>query len=62
LVDFRTFIAEERGAVTTDWVVLVAAAIGLVFAAFGVVSDGIEGLSTEISSDLASIDATAPPF
>ncbi len=62
MTKLNAFLSEETGAVTTDWVVLAAALIGLCFSAVGVLSGGIEDLSFEIAEDLASIDPTAPPF
>lgn len=50
----KTFIDQEDGAVTVDWVVLTAAIVGLGIAVYGVVSTGVEDLSTDISDQLES--------
>jgi len=49
---FKTFARDEDGAVTVDWVVLTAAIVGLGIAAITSVSQGVNSLGTEISSDL----------
>ncbi len=53
---FQHFLQSEDGAVVVDWVVLTAAAVGLGLAAMAVVSGGVEDLSGEIQTELASID------
>jgi Flp pilus assembly pilin Flp len=50
------FVADERGAITVDWTVMTAAVAGLGLASMGVVSGGIENLSTDISNHLSSND------
>ena len=50
----KAFIHDEDGAVTVDWVVLTAAIVGLGIAVYGVVSTGVEDLSTDISDQLES--------
>jgi Flp pilus assembly pilin Flp len=51
---FRTFQAEEEGAVTVDWVVLTAAVVGLGVAALAAVKSGTGALTSKISSHLSS--------
>ena len=58
----RHFLADETGAITTDWVVLAAMLIGLAIATVSTVSGGVENLSIEIAEDFAAIDPTAPAF
>ena len=58
----KRFLADETGAVTTDWVVLAATLIGLAIATLTMVSGGVENLSIEIAEDFAAIDPTAPAF
>lgn len=58
----KTFKADESGAVTVDWVVLTAALVGLGLAVMGVVSGGIEDLSTDINSALTDTDPLTNPF
>ncbi|WP_425092712.1 Flp family type IVb pilin [Tropicimonas sp. S265A] len=48
----QTFRNDEDGAVTVDWVVLTAAIVGLGIAVYGVVSGGINDLSTDIDTQL----------
>ena len=53
---FKTFAADESGAVTVDWVVLTAAIVGLGIAVMGAVSGGLQTLSTNINSSLTSTE------
>lgn len=48
------FITDENGAVTVDWVVLTAALVGLGLATMGVVSSGVEDVSSDIDGSLQS--------
>ena len=52
----RRFVADKSGAVTVDWVALTAAVviigIGIVYAVFGSGEDGVNGLVTNLSSEL----------
>ncbi|MEM1342775.1 MAG: hypothetical protein AAGF68_10655 [Pseudomonadota bacterium] len=52
----RYFLAEDSGAVTTDFVVLTAAIVGFGLAAFAVVSDGVNSSSNAVADDLAAIE------
>lgn len=52
----RYFLAEDSGAVTTDFVVLTAAIVGFGLAAFAVVSDGVNASSNAVADDLAAIE------
>ena len=49
---FKSFRADESGAVTVDWVVLTAAIVGLGLVVMNTVGGGIGKLSTTISTDL----------
>ena len=49
---FKSFRADESGAVTVDWVVLTAAIVGLGMVVMKTVGGGIEGLGGAIVSDL----------
>lgn len=51
---FKTFISDETGAVTVDWVVLAAALIGLCLAIMSSVGEGTEDLTTDIRDQLTS--------
>ncbi|WP_308915648.1 hypothetical protein [Jannaschia sp. LMIT008] len=59
---FKTFLSDESGAVTVDWVVLTAALVGLGLAAMGVVRSGVANLSDEIGSQLANTDPSDNTF
>lgn len=50
--NFKSFLADESGAVTVDWVVLTAALVGLGLAVISVVSGGLEDLTADIDSQL----------
>ena len=50
----KTFVANESGAVTVDWVVLTAAIVGLGLAVITSVRSGVQSLGTEISNSLTS--------
>ena len=49
---FKSFRADESGAVTVDWVVLTAAIVGLGMVVMTTVGGGIEGLGKKIVTDL----------
>lgn len=61
-VTYPHFLRSESGAVTVDWVVLTAAAVGLGLATIGVVSNGVESAANETADALASVDTGAPFF
>ena len=48
----NTFLRDETGAVTVDWVVLTAALVGLGLAVMGVVASGTEDLTGDIDEQL----------
>jgi phosphomannomutase len=48
-----TFIQDETGAVTVDWVVLTSALVGLGIAVTLVVSGGVENVSNDVAQTLA---------
>lgn len=52
----KHFIQSENGAVTVDWVVLTAGLVGLGLAVMAVVSGGVEDLSDQTSTELASME------
>ena len=56
------FLETEDGAVTVDWVVLTAALVGLGLAVLAVTSGGVENLSDDTATELASIDVGELPF
>ena len=55
----KTFLNDEDGAVTVDWVVLTAAIVGLGIAAITAVSNGVTGLGEAIASDLSTDGTTS---
>ncbi|MDM8167739.1 hypothetical protein [Roseovarius sp.] len=50
---FGTFLEDESGAVTVDWVVLSAAVVGLGVAAVSTVGDGVNSLASDIATAIA---------
>ena len=54
---FKSFKNDESGAVTVDWVVLTAAIVGLGMVVMTTVGGGIEGLSTDIVTELDNTTA-----
>jgi Flp pilus assembly pilin Flp len=48
----RTFLNDNSGAVTLDWVVLTAALVGTGIAVMSTVSTGVDGLSSQTESEL----------
>ena len=49
-----TFLSNESGAVTVDWVVLTAGLVGLGLATLTVVSSGVEDLSNDVDDQLGN--------
>ncbi|MEM9319194.1 MAG: hypothetical protein AAGA70_09330 [Pseudomonadota bacterium] len=54
-----SFLAEDTGAVTVDWVVLTSAVVGLGIATLGVVSAGVGSSSNAIADELAGTSIQA---
>lgn len=52
ITSYKSFLNDESGAVTVDWVVLTAALVGLGLAVISVVSTGLEDLSGDIQGQL----------
>jgi len=50
----KSFVANESGAVTVDWVVLTAAIVGLGLAVITSVRTGVSALGSDISNSLSS--------
>lgn len=53
----KTFITDESGAVTVDWVVLTAAIVGLGIVVMNTIGTGIESVGTKIANDLKARNA-----
>ena len=51
---FKTFRADENGAVTVDWVVLTAAVVGLAIVAYGAIEDQTNLLAADAAANIAS--------
>jgi Flp pilus assembly pilin Flp len=49
---FLKFLKDQSGAVTVDWVVMTAAVVGIGIATAAVVSDGMDSLSDDVSTQL----------
>ena len=58
----NTFLSDQSGAVTVDWVVLTAAVVGLGLAAMAVVSGGVQDLSTDVDAQLKGNDIIRVAF
>ena len=50
----ETFLKDEDGAVTVDWVVLTAAVVGLGVAAVDTVEEGINALASDIAQAIST--------
>ena len=57
-----TFIQNDSGAVTVDWVVLTAAMVGFGLAVVTVVGGGVEDHSGELQAALVTANPTDSPF
>jgi len=53
----RTFIADETGAVTVDWVVLTAAIVGLGIAVIATINDGVDNVGSGVATSFNDIVA-----
>ncbi|GAA5076874.1 pilus assembly protein [Roseibacterium beibuensis] len=56
---FNTFITDDTGAVTVEWVVVTAAVVGLALATMAVVSGGVEDLSQDTSGAMSDYEIDA---
>ena len=56
MTPIERFLTSEDGAITVDWVVLTAALAGLGLAVMVVVTGGVEDLSQDTATELASLD------
>ena len=57
---FNTFLNDESGAVTVDWVVLTAAIVGLGIAVLTSVGSGTATLADNVSGALATTNVSSP--
>ena len=58
----KTFLSDEDGAVTVDWVVLTAAVVGIGFVAVFTLMTANQGLGNSISSAMSSATLTKLDF
>lgn len=58
---FKTFVKDEDGAVTVDWVVLTAAVVALGVAAVSTVGKSIDTLAGKINTEVSRQSATPTP-
>ena len=58
MTNLKTFLNDESGAVTVDWVVLTAAIVGLGIAVLTSVGGGTTSLANKVSSHMASQNVT----
>ena len=58
----KTFLSDEDGAVTVDWVVLTAAVVGIGVVAVFTLMTANQGLGSSISSALSSATLTELDF
>lgn len=56
----NTFIRNEDGAVTVEWVVLTAAVVGLAVAAYATINDGSTTLASNADTTLATMTVGNP--
>lgn len=54
----NSFLQDDSGAVTVDWVVLTAAIVGLGIAVVSTIGGGTDSLATEVSSTFSSATVT----
>ena len=52
MTNFASFLNDESGAVTVDWVVLTAAVVGLGLAVMVIVKPAVTALGTDIATSL----------
>jgi Flp pilus assembly pilin Flp len=57
MAKFTTFLKDETGAVTVDWVVLTAAIVGLGLLVFTFIRPGVESLSEAIETEMGESEA-----
>ncbi len=48
----KTFVADEEGAVTVDWVVLTAALVGIAIAVLAIIRGGLNTAASDINTAL----------
>ncbi|MBN2906893.1 MAG: hypothetical protein JXJ18_09320 [Rhodobacteraceae bacterium] len=53
---FRQFLADDRGAITVDWVVLTATVVGIGIAVFTSVSAGLYTLGDDVGEHIADVE------
>lgn len=56
MTTFYSFLNDDQGAVTVDWVVLCAGLVGLGLAVMAVVKDGTGDISADINTSIKSVE------
>jgi Flp pilus assembly pilin Flp len=54
MTNFTSFLKDETGAVTVDWVVLTAAVVGLGLVVFNFVRPAVSGLGKQIATEVTA--------
>lgn len=55
----RRFLRAEQGAVTVDWVVLTAAAVGLALVMMATMNSSVSSVGTSVEEVLTDVDVVA---
>ena len=53
---FHSFLADDQGAVTVDWVILCAGLVGLGLAVMMVVKDGADDISGDMNTSIKAVE------
>jgi len=56
---YFSFLKDESGAVTVDWVVLTAAIVGLAIAAFAVIESNTGQLAADVGATVGNVNVTS---
>ena len=60
MTNFKNFLRDDAGSVTIDWVALTAGVLLLgIMVVYGIFSDGVAGLATQINTNLDSAGSSA---
>ncbi|MEX3016474.1 hypothetical protein [Gymnodinialimonas hymeniacidonis] len=58
----KSFLSNESGAVSTDWIVLTAVVMGLALVFTAVIVSGTENASNDISNYMANVQTDTDPL
>jgi len=56
----KTFVEDEDGAVTVDWVVLTAAIVGIALLVISIIKEGVLVAATDINNELQAAISQTP--